>query len=270
MPNHITNILSFKGNEEYIIRLKTFIKSNDEQLIDFKKIVPFPKELENTVSPTRKYITAEEYILQEERLARNELTEDEKKWGISRYLTKELSEEYINKFGSDNWYDWSRHNWDTKWNAYDTYDNGEDISFDTAWSCPYNVILQLSKLFPEVNITLQYADEDIGQNVGVIEFYNGEEVDRNIPEDEDEALELAANIKGDDYYLNGEYLREILEDGGSVEEEFSKRLLRIMYKNNDLDSSNIDILESLLKLAIENNDLSKQETIRSNINKKTS
>lgn len=268
MPNHITNILSFKGNEEDINRLKIFIKSDDEQLIDFKKIVPFPKELENTVSPIQKYITKEEYILQEKRLVKNELTEDEKKWGISRYLTKELSEEYINNFGSDNWYDWNCYNWGTKWNAYDTYDNGDDISFDTAWSTPYNVILQLSKIFPEINITLQYADEDIGHNVGIIEFYNGEETSSNIPSNEDEALELAANIKGDDYYLNGECLREILEDGGSIEEEFSKRLLRIMYKNKYFDSSNEDILEGLLKLAIENSDITKQEMIKSNMNNK--
>lgn len=40
------------------------------------------------------------------------------------------------------------------------------ISFDTAWSTPEPIIVQLSKDLPEVEMFILYADEDIGYNYG--------------------------------------------------------------------------------------------------------
>jgi hypothetical protein len=111
----------------------------------------------------------------------------------------------LDTYGALTWYDWRIKNWDTKWNAYDTgtTDKNVDIPieidednvlhtvlfregtimFDTAWGTPYNVIKELSKLYPDIAIHLAYADEDIGSNVGYIKFSNGEKVFESIPED---------------------------------------------------------------------------------------
>lgn len=62
--------------------------------------------------------------------------------------------------------DWSRANWDTKWNSYDFELTNDGCKFDTAWTHPYPVIKKLSELFPNDEIEILYADEDIGYNLG--------------------------------------------------------------------------------------------------------
>lgn len=77
----------------------------------------------------------------------------------------------------DNWYDWRCENWGTKWNAcneptLETTDNVDGdmiavIRFETAWATPSKLIEKLSAMFPTVNISVKYADEDAGYNCGV-------------------------------------------------------------------------------------------------------
>lgn len=55
------------------------------------------------------------------------------------------------KYGKDNWYDWSIAHWGTKWNsygydgAYTPQDFDEHIEFQTAWSRPVQAIAALAK-----------------------------------------------------------------------------------------------------------------------------
>lgn len=76
-------------------------------------------------------------------------------------------------YGSNNWYDWCRANWGTKWNAYsDCFDKENNaIEFDTAWSCPIPVLDALAELCYKHNVSFtgKWADEDCGFNVGVFE-----------------------------------------------------------------------------------------------------
>lgn len=174
MPNHCENILTISGNKEEIERCRAFIKGEGEdEFIDFNKIIPMPKELIGTRSPM-KLISQKEYDEQEERILKNELSELEKSFGISRCLTEELSREYLTKFEADNWYDWSVKNWGTKWNAYGQSElSPNQIQFDTAWSSPEPVIAKLSTLFPELTFEVEY-DIEGGCGNGVYEYANGE------------------------------------------------------------------------------------------------
>ena len=36
----------------------------------------------------------------------------------------------------------------------------------TAWSAPIPVIKKLSEMYPNIELTLEFADEDLGQNCG--------------------------------------------------------------------------------------------------------
>lgn len=69
---------------------------------------------------------------------------------------------------------WSYANWGTKWNGYD-FNQVEPtiIRFSTAWQCPMPVLVELSKKFPDDEISVEYADEDIGSNCGYFTLKDG-------------------------------------------------------------------------------------------------
>ena len=71
----------------------------------------------------------------------------------------------------ENWYEWNIQNWGTKWNCYDVvvsdiecpeYTLDQSVltyNFQTAWSpMSDNLVLILSKEFPNVHITLYYSE----------------------------------------------------------------------------------------------------------------
>jgi hypothetical protein len=220
MPNHVTNVITFKNIPiERLNQILEAIKSDNEGLgsIDFNKIIPMPDTVfKGNLGPVER-----------------------------------------EKYGTNNWMDWSIANWNTKWNAYEfapyNYENDINVSqsekpkatdsqirdlmvnfaeagdvisyeqareiyqnevdfgeiehssnenviaFDTAWSAPHAVLKQLSKDYPEVRIQHQWFDEVFGFNVGVCEYQNGETIYENIPYDgSKEAYEMAAEIQGED------------------------------------------------------------------------
>lgn len=61
------------------------------------------------------------------------------------------------------WYVWSRKYWGTKWNAYDIViryrkPKSVKIKFETAWTPPLPVIVELAKKFPTYTFTLRYFE----------------------------------------------------------------------------------------------------------------
>ncbi|MGP4995485.1 DUF1281 family ferredoxin-like fold protein [Glutamicibacter ardleyensis] len=99
------------------------------------------------------------------------------------------------------WYEWNPRNWGTKWNGYDTEieyneDGNAKLRFQTAWSHPMPVIEALSAKFPEAEIQVSYADEDLGYNLGKYEVLNGARTDlEDLDFGSDEANEFAAQLK---------------------------------------------------------------------------
>ncbi|WP_417372993.1 hypothetical protein [Glutamicibacter protophormiae] len=99
------------------------------------------------------------------------------------------------------WLDWSIGNWGTKWNAYDTKtgaleDGTGTLQFDTAWSHPFPVLEALSVKFPNHPLDVEYADEDLGYNLGKYTITNGERSEQaDFEEGTGEALEFAAQLK---------------------------------------------------------------------------
>lgn len=129
------------------------------------------------------------------------ISDDEKKLGIDDAF--KLGATYVDnfkKYGSTTWYDWCCRNWGTKWNACDPYvehkEKGKAIAeFDTAWSAPVPIMCIIAKKYPDVKITLNYADEDIGYNCGNMEFYQNEVITREF-QSFDEAYKFACDIWG--------------------------------------------------------------------------
>lgn len=72
--------------------------------------------------------------------------------------------------------------WGTKWNAcyQEAFPDEGRCQFETAWSCPQGILLELSKRFPEEAIDVTYADEDIGNNCGTFTLKAGVVIKKNI------------------------------------------------------------------------------------------
>ncbi len=110
MPNWTTNYVTFEGSKEKMKHLKTFFASKNLFLISIKY-----------------YQCPNIQIL---------------------FLPKVvLGKKEREKFGDNNWYDWSILNWGTKWNAVDASLNEEDEKleyyFQTAWDAPRGVVKEL-------------------------------------------------------------------------------------------------------------------------------
>jgi hypothetical protein len=101
-------------------------------------------------------------------------------------------------YGATTWYDWCIKNWGTKWNSYDTWKSEENgFQFSTAWSAPHPVIEALARKYPDVFITHEWADEDIGHNCGMREYENGECTYEYEPPTRKDAIEYATRVWGD-------------------------------------------------------------------------
>lgn len=260
MPNHITNRLTIIGTEEQVKQVTEAIKGErEDQFIDFNKISPIPKELENTQSPS-KIISQKEYDEQEKRIAEGNLTDNEKNFGLSRGLTPELANEYRKKFGYADWYNWQIENWGTKWNAYEQVQVENVIEFQTAWSTPFALLVNLSRLFPEVTFEVRYADEDFGYNVGEYTLLGGVEILTNIPNGgSEEAYLMAMDIQygtPEDYFdCNKEiFTDDYIEEDDEELSDYVATMIDLAYKHKHYPSEDCNYhklaLERFKELAL--------------------
>lgn len=173
MPNHITNVIALNGDRKQIRELLEQIQNDEYGLgtVDFNKVIPRSEE-------------AFEFIA-----LKNKNT----------------------VFYRNNQCDWAVANWGTKWNAYGyekgcDYSNAEELRFLTAWSAPHPVMQRLSKMFPEIEMTHEWADEDIGMNCGRFAYHKGERCEEYFPESEKERLEFAAKVMDADLAEYGLFL----------------------------------------------------------------
>lgn len=75
----------------------------------------------------------------------------------------------LKEHGHASWYEWANANWGTKWNAYEVERVSEIVvRFQTAWSMPAQWFAKLVEKYPNETISIRWADEDFGNNVGAI------------------------------------------------------------------------------------------------------
>lgn len=72
-------------------------------------------------------------------------------------------------------YRWKIAHWGTASNTSSDNTECEDYEFRfwTRWTAPIQVIAELASMFPDVEFTHIYADEQFGSNCGYIEYRNG-------------------------------------------------------------------------------------------------
>lgn len=233
MPNHITNILTLEGDSEQVHAMLDKIKSDELGFgsIDFNKIIPMPESLNieagsrtddalyvcmmalNPAAPDMGIpkLSSEEYQKltgivgrsmgeQFVRLDTQEISRVCKYMPLSDAIA--MGQVVVSNFlqyGSGDWYGWRRRNWGTKWNAYKIHfdQESQSIHFLTAWNTPIPAMNKLSQMFPEVKMDLQWADDDIGYNVGHFVLLAGEPIGGDfLVGGSREAYEMAFRIHG--------------------------------------------------------------------------
>lgn len=198
MPNHIQNrlVVTANSNEElqnFLASIKgDTIVDDQEQLIDFNRIIPMPLPLRDTEASSRTDDAIYYYLVKtnQEELASSILRHPQF-YSMDRFANRsetelnellEIGKKYVEIFkecGAKDWYDWSICHWGTKWNAYETYletlnEYSVIISFQTAWNGVPNIIQKLTEMFPTITFDYKYADEDMGYNCGEGYGENGE------------------------------------------------------------------------------------------------
>lgn len=225
MTNYVRNRLEITGHKHHVQNVLAAVKSKDKDgkinPFDFNSIIPMPEELTHVSSPVR-IVSKYEYIKELKRIEERKAnpTDMDKLTGFQHSITKKMSKDYIDRFGANDWYNWSLLHWGTKWGALEPEITSTEkieeksqhiktiINFDTAWSCGARVIQQLSEKFPYVEYKLTFADEDAGQNCGMVAFKEGCQVDSNIPVGgSNEAMEVYLELHGREGWkqINGEW-----------------------------------------------------------------
>jgi hypothetical protein len=158
MPHWCENELKVSGRKEVLERFR--VKANhvrengQEKVLSFEPFLPRPRELKSVVTGGLLGVPGGRY-----REHRDENGE------IVRELVDEQA--LVAKYGAADWYIWSLQNWGTKWDAYYSEveawrDNELFYRFQTAWSPPEPVIVEMSRQFPELEFELRYLEAGIG------------------------------------------------------------------------------------------------------------
>ena len=180
MANWCENTIDIYGDEKDFQEFYDLFKETDDDgkekfVFNFTKIIPTPKELENTTSPVR-IISQEDYDKVQELYKKhgkkdvwasfneNKISKEERDLMFQNGITQEISDRLESEYGSDNWYTWANDNWGTKWDIDDENINDMDdtwcqLNFRTAWSCCQPIVDKLKEMFPNLDISGHYLGE---------------------------------------------------------------------------------------------------------------
>ena len=128
-------------------RFKEFAKRHTTDAINTNQFVPYPKEFATKDKAYHKVMDEVDKLPQEER----------KKWFENNTPPKD-------GFNSGG-YEWCQINWGSKWGICHSELVSEDYKrgiityrFDSPWSPPAQVIVAMSKKFPDLEFTLKYFE----------------------------------------------------------------------------------------------------------------
>lgn len=183
MPNYVTNkitIIHHSESNDHII--KSCLDENGS--FDFDRIIPIDKKFKG-FNPSHEIIVRAKNAMG---IALNpsisSICSLEKDRRIEACFTSARKEdidgiikaiELFKKTGCFYWREARLSKWGTEHNAFNTRisNRNNKIFFDTAWSHPRPIYIELSKKNPCTLFKIEYASEDLGYNCGKIFIENG-------------------------------------------------------------------------------------------------
>ena len=162
MPNHTTNFVTIETNTnvdeeiQALDMLKNDLRIKEDEF-DFNGVIRMPNEIRKGTEMSLDNCS-DDYELDN---------------GVfvpkRRLIRKRLMAEY----GADNWRDFSKLHWGTKWNSYEVEILTDEehilfVSFLTAWDSPRRIVDKINKYCEQHNLVLDWVaehedEEDIEQ-----------------------------------------------------------------------------------------------------------
>ena len=219
MPNWTSNRVIIKGDADTLKTIKELLQTKD-QSFDFNKIIPMPESLNlasgGITDTSVKIAQSKKGSAKRAKLMATITLPYDLNWCYAGYGPRVLNTEedvvalgqiYIDnkkKYGHMTWYNWCCDKWGTKWNACDTKLSSEEDGqleyfFQTAWSEPTPVFIELSKKFPDVTVInhANYEDPEPWRTY-ITEFKNGEVTSESDEVDEDMKEEYESYFDDDE------------------------------------------------------------------------
>jgi hypothetical protein len=162
MPNWCEHTITLSGSAADVVKIHDTLVGAAGHVVEQVSLLdcflPLPEELRETRSPNRPPhnetdIAAGTPEEQEAMLAENE------QWA-------QRSANLINRYGADNWYDWSHRHWGTKWSdrtwALERKPRSLVLKGQCPWGPPLEGLLALSLEFPALRISIKYWEAGMG------------------------------------------------------------------------------------------------------------
>ena len=179
MPNYCECELFVNGEPDELKRFIAGLKvGEDGKFSILRSYFPMPAALEHTMSPA---VIIEDDAARLEYMKESVISAIEK----SHPITRAENATYLATHGANNWYDWARNNWGTKWGDFDTkfiepIDEDDlwivPISFRTAWRAPHEGMLVIVAQFPALEFSLYWYERGMAIQGGY-EYKGGVLVD---------------------------------------------------------------------------------------------
>lgn len=143
MSNHVTHRVRLHGSEEDCKRFyEQFFRDGG---FDFETVLPQPECVKRTQRGSQAYAI-----------------------------------QCLRETGFESWYQWCKHYWGTKSNAYQTeVVSPSEFVFQTAWSPPIPVLAEMAKRMP--GIILDVCSYNKGNNFACVGQFNGRNDYRKVP-----------------------------------------------------------------------------------------
>ena len=145
MPNWCENRVGIYGKEKDIKAFKE--KAIKDGEFEFQNLIPIPEELLSTTKGYR------------EGLGNTWITDKD---GNEIEIPESKLQEWKDKYGATNWYDFCCNKWGTKWDV-DAQIEDEDseqitLRFETAWGPAEGICDYIRENFPELNVSWFYDE----------------------------------------------------------------------------------------------------------------
>ena len=201
VPNHITQHIHFLGvTPERLAEIRKLLEGpvpdedGEIRQFNFEVIIPLPTEIDRYPPPK-----------------------------------KGFPEEIRKQSMSDALYEWRCANWGTKWGSYDLQELPDGWKYETAWHIPEPILLQVSRMVPDLDIQVE-ADDEGGWFTDVLLFRAGVLISKaSLKGDDSRCRAVRIDLYGEEAILeqereHAEYAREERERAAQeLEQELAKQ-----------------------------------------------